>query len=230
MSIQTMFSNDFGETLLRFFVCLFVNWLIVHFLYFKKGKRRDFYFTFMIISVAIFFLVYLMMGMDRGKATMGVGLGLFGIFSIMRYRTDSMPVREMTYLFVVICLSVVHAMADSLGVDYQGVMIGTPLPELVVIDVIVLAVIFLFERMVKVNASKLIQYDRIELIKPERRQELIDDLTQRTGLKVLNVEIGAIDFLRDMAMLRVYYESGAHKRDKEIDNMMKIKNSDYAKI
>jgi len=183
MSIQTMFSNDFGETLLRFFVCLFVNWLIVHFLYFKKGKRRDFYFTFMIISVAIFFLVYLMMGMDRGKATMGVGLGLFGIFSIMRYRTDSMPVREMTYLFVVICLSVVHAMADSLGVDYQGVMIGTPLPELVVIDVIVLAVIFLFERMVKVDASKLIQYDRIELIKPERRQELIDDLTQRTGLK-----------------------------------------------
>ena len=95
---------------------------------------------------------------------------------------------------------------------------------------IVLAVIFLFERMVKVDASKLIQYDRIELIKPERRQELIDDLTQRTGLKVLNVEIGAIDFLRDMAMLRVYYESGAHKRDKEIDNMMKIKNSDYAKI
>lgn len=161
---------------------------------------------------------------------MGVGLGLFGIFSIMRYRTDSMPVREMTYLFVVICLSVVHAMADSLGVDYQGVMIGTPLPELVVIDVIVLAVIFLFERMVKVDASKLIQYDRIELIKPERRQELIDDLTQRTGLKVLNVEIGAIDFLQDMAMLRVYYESGAHKRDKEIDNMMKIKNSDYAKI
>ena len=118
--MQDIFSNGFGDTLLRFAICILVNWAIVHFLYFKKSKRQDFYFTFMVISVAIYFLVYLMMGMDRGKATMGVGLGLFGIFSIMRYRTDSMPVREMTYLFVVICLSVVHAMADSLGIDVNG--------------------------------------------------------------------------------------------------------------
>ena len=105
--MQVFFSNDFVETLIRFMLCLVVNWGIVNFLYFKKSRRRDFYFTFMIISVVIYFLVYLMMGMERGKATMGVGLGLFGIFSIMRYRTDSMPVREMTYLFVVVCLSVV---------------------------------------------------------------------------------------------------------------------------
>ena len=111
--LNELFSPDFGDTLLRFALCYLVTWIIVNFLYFKKAKRRDFFFTFMIISVAIFFLVYLMMGMDRGKATMGVGLGLFGIFSIMRYRTDAMPVREMTYLFVVVCLSVVHAMADS---------------------------------------------------------------------------------------------------------------------
>ena len=84
MDLQNLFSADFGETLMRFVLCLEVNWGIVNFLYYKKSKRRDFYFTFMIISVAIYFLVYLMMGMDRGKATMGVGLGLFGIFSIMR--------------------------------------------------------------------------------------------------------------------------------------------------
>ena len=115
--MQELFSSGFGDALLRFAICLFVNWVIVHFLYFKKGKRRDFYFTFIIISVAIYFLVYLMMGMDRGKATMGVGLGLFDIFSIMRYRTDTMPVREMTYLFVVVCLSVVHSMATALSDD-----------------------------------------------------------------------------------------------------------------
>ena len=80
------------------------------------------------------------------------------------------------------------------------------------------------------DASKLVQYDRIELIKPERREELIEDLRQRTGLKVLNVEVGAIDFLHDMAMLRVYYESTSHKRDKNLDNMLKIKNSDYEKV
>ena len=224
--MQELFSSGFGDALLRFAICLFVNWVIVHFLYFKKGKRRDFYFTFMIISVAIYFLVYLMMGMDRGKATMGVGLGLFGIFSIMRYRTDTMPVREMTYLFVVVCLSVVHSMATALSDD--GV--GTPIPELIVIDLITIVVIILFERHLKMDASKLVQYDRIELIKPERRQELIADLSERTGLKVLNVEVGAIDFLRDMVMLRVYYESGAHKRDKNLDNMLKMKVSDYEKI
>jgi hypothetical protein len=227
--MQELFSAGFGDTILRFFICIFVNWIIVHYLYFKKGKRRDFYFTFMMISVAIFFLVYLMMGMDRGKATMGVGLGLFGIFSIMRYRTDSMPVREMTYLFVVICLSVIHAMADSIGADATGQTTGTPLGELIVIDFFVTAAIITFEGTLKVDASKLIQYDRIELIKPERRQELVADLRERTGLDVLNVEIGAIDFLRDMAMLRVYYKSRSSK-DKELDNMIKIKNSEYANI
>ena len=110
--MEQLFTTEFLNTLLRFFICIAVNWVIVDRLYYRKAHRRDFYFTFMLISVAIFFLVYFMMGMDRGKATMGVGLGLFGIFSIMRYRTDTMPVREMTYLFIIVCLSVVHAMIN----------------------------------------------------------------------------------------------------------------------
>ncbi len=227
MLFQEFFSADFGDTILRLLLCVLVNWFIVHFLYFKKAKRRDFYFTFMVISVVLFFLVYLMMGMDRGKATMGVGLGLFGIFSIMRYRTDTMPVREMTYLFVVICLSVVHAMADSIGVDSKGKIIGTPLVELLMIDLIVIAAIIIFEHSLKIQASRLVQYDRIELIKPECREELIADLEQRLGQKVLAVRVGAIDFLRDMAVLRVYYEGNDSG---DVKNMLKIKNSDYANI
>ena len=212
---------------MRFALCYLVNWIIVNFLYFRKAKRRDFFFTFMIISVAIFFLVYLMMGMDRGKATMGVGLGLFGIFSIMRYRTDAMPVREMTYLFVVVCLSVVHAMADTLGVNAAGVMIGTPLLELLVIDVIVILSIVIFEHSLKVQASKLVQYDRIDLIKPERREELKADLEARLGLKVVSVRVGAVDFLRDMTVLRVYYEGNDSG---DVKNMLKLRNSDYASV
>ena len=227
INFNELFSPDFGETLLRFALCYVVNWIIVNFLYFKKAKRRDFFFTFMIISVAIFFLVYLMMGMDRGKATMGVGLGLFGIFSIMRYRTDAMPVREMTYLFVVVCLSVVHAMADTLGVNAAGVMVGTPVVELLVIDVIVIVSIVIFERSLKVQASKLVQYDRIDLIKPERREELKADLEARLGLKVVSVRVGAVDFLRDMTVLRVYYEGNDSG---DVKNMLKIKNSDYASV
>ena len=226
-NLKEFFSPDFGDTLLRFVLCFFVNWIIVQFLYFRKAKRRDFFFTFMIISVAIFFLVYLMMGMDRGKATMGVGLGLFGIFSIMRYRTDAMPVREMTYLFVVVCLSVVHAMADALGVDAAGVLVGTPFLELLVIDLIVIVAIVIFEHSLKVQASKLVQYDRIDLIKPERREELIADLEERLGVKVLHVRVGAVDFLRDMTVLRVYYEGNDSG---DVKNMLKIKNSDYASV
>ena len=225
--LQDLYSVGFGDTLLRFLLCMLVNWGIVHFLYFKKAKRRDFYFTFVIISVAIFFLVYLMMGMDRGKATMGVGLGLFGIFSIMRYRTDSMPVREMTYLFVVVCLSVVHAMADQIGIDDRGKILGTSLLELATIDVIVIVCIVIFEQFLKVETSKLVQYDRIELVKESRRKELIADLEERLEIKVTGVKVGAVDFLRDMAMLRVYYEGDG---DKEIDNKIKIKNSDYANV
>lgn len=225
--MQELFSTGFADTLLRFAICILVNWGIVHFLYFKKSQRRDFYFTFVIISVAIFFLVYLMMGMDRGKATMGVGLGLFGIFSIMRYRTDSMPVREMTYLFVVVCLSVVHAMADMVGVDANGKIVGTPIAELVVIDIIVILAIIIFEKMLKMETTKLVQYDRIELIKPEKRDELIADLEQRLGIKVLDVKVGAVDFLRDMAMLRVSYEGESAG---EVDQKIKIKNSEYANV
>lgn len=205
-----IFSTAFGDTLVRFFICLFVNWFIVHFLYFKKGKRRDFYFTFVIISVAIYFLVYLMMGMDRGKATMGVGLGLFGIFSIMRYRTDSMPVREMTYLFVLISLSVVNALGSTLS-----------LAELLTTNLIVVAAIWLCERFLRMQPVKLVQYDRIELIAPDRYADLKADLEQRLGLQVKKVEVGAVDFLRDTAMLKIYYV-GDDKHSNGVDTMLKM--------
>ena len=227
--MQDLFSTGFFDTLLRFVLCFLVNWFIVKFLYYKKSKRRDFFFTFIIISVAIFFLVYLMMGMDRGKATMGVGLGLFGIFSIMRYRTDAMPVREMTYLFVVVCLSVVHAMAESMGIDSKGKEVGTPITELLTIDAIVIASIIMFERTLKVEPSKLVQYDRIELVKPERYKELVADIEERLGLKVIKIEVGAVDFLRDMAMLRVHYKANG-VADRELNGKIKLKDADYAHV
>ena len=174
--------TEFIHTLIRFVLCFVFNGIIVNQLYYKKSKRRDFYFTFMVMSVAIFFLVYFMMGVERGKATMGVGLGLFGIFSIMRYRTDAMPVREMTYLFVIICMSVVHAMADSYV-------------ELAIVDVVTFCTILLCEMNLKVMQTKLIQYDRIELIKPEKRAELKADLEARTGLKIIKIDVGGVDFL-----------------------------------
>ena len=209
--MNTLFSAEFLNTLVRFLICVVVNWFIIDRLYYRKSHRRDFYFTFMLMSVAIFFLVYFMMGIDRGKATMGVGLGLFGIFSIMRYRTDAMPVREMTYLFIIICLSVVHAMAEEYA-------------ELALVDVITVLAIWLCELNLKVQQTKLIQYDRLELIKPERREELIADLEARTGLKIVKVYVGGVDFLKDTAVLRVTYEGDGGG---DVDSLYQVRKSQW---
>lgn len=212
--METLFSAEFSGTLLRFITCMIVNWGIIHFFYYRKSHRSDFYFTFMLMTVAIFFLVYFMMGMERGKATMGVGLGLFGIFSIMRYRTDTMPVREMTYLFLIVCLSVVNAMAEDYG-------------ELLVVNALIVMAIALCEMRFKVHASKLIQYDRIELTKPEKREELIADLEARTGLKVIKVDVGGVDFLKDTVVLRVTYDS---QETSEVDNQFRVRKSQWREL
>ena len=220
----SFFSGDFGFALLRFLVCIVVNWVIMDRLSYKKARRRDFYFTFMLISVAIFFLVYFMMGMDRGKATMGVGLGLFGIFSIMRYRTDTMPVREMTYLFIIVCLSVVHAMVD---IESTPDVLGDFL-RLFIIDVITVIAIFVCESHLKIMNTKLIQYDRPELCKPENKEKLIADLEERTGLKIKKVEVGGIDFLKDSVVLRVTYDGNG--KANEVDGQYTVRKSQWRNV
>ena len=224
--IFNFFVSDFGYALLRFALCMLVNWVIIDRLYYKKSRRRDFYFTFMLMSVAIFFLVFFMMGMDRGKATMGVGLGLFGIFSIMRYRTDTMPVREMTYLFIIICLSVVHAMFDA--ESEWGITILLDLLKLAIIDAIAMSFIVMCERSLKILNTKLIQYDRPELCKPENKEKLIADLEERTGLKIRKVEVGGFDFLKDTVVLRVTYD-GSGKAN-EVDGQFKVRKSQWRNV
>ena len=206
-----MISQPFFQMLIRFFITVVVSWIIIDRLYYRKSKRRDYYFTFMLISIAIFFLVFFMIFVledMKGKAGIGLGIGLFGIFSIIRYRTDTMPVREMTYLFIIISLAVVNALASTM-----------PLFELILTNLIVVVAIIVCEWRLKTENVKLIQYDKIELITPDKREELIADLKKRTGLDITKVEVGAIDMLRDMTMLRVYYrsnESGSNSVDKTL--------------
>ena len=213
-------SEPFVAMLIRLFVCIVVNIVIVDRLYYKKSRRRDFYFTFMLISLAIFFLVFFMIFVledMKAKTSIGIGIGLFGIFSIMRYRTDAMPVREMTYLFVIISLSVVNAIAASVSIV-----------ELLVTNIIVVDAIWLCEHRLKLEPSKLVQYDRLELIKPDRSEDLKADLEMRLGLKVRKVEVGAIDMLRDMAVLRVYYD--ANTVSNTVDEKMKLNRADLVEV
>ena len=207
-------SEQYLMMIVRLLISIFFTWLIIDRLYYAKSHRRDFRFTFMLIPVAIFLIVFFMIFVledMKGKTSMGVGIGLFGIFSIMRYRTDTMPVREMTYLFITIALAVVNA-----------VSVDVPFAEVILTNVLVAAAVWVGEKQLKSNTTKLVQYDRIELIVPERRQELIDDLQARLGLNVTNVEIGAVDFLKDMAMLRITYDGTLPE---EIDRLLKFKQA-----
>jgi uncharacterized membrane protein len=200
--------------IIRLIISIFFTWLIIDRLYYAKSHRRDFRFTFMLIPVAIFLIVFFMIFVledMKGKTSMGVGIGLFGIFSIMRYRTDTMPVREMTYLFITIALAVVNA-----------VSVDIPFAEVILTNLLVAAAVWAGEKQLKSNTTKLVQYDRIELITHERRQELIDDLQARLGLNITNVEVGAVDFLKDMAMLKITYDGLSSQ---EVDHLLKFKNA-----
>lgn len=207
-------SPSFAQMLVRLFISLVVTWFIVFRLYYKKSKNREFCFTFMLISIAIFFIVFFMVFVledMKGKTSMGIGIGLFGIFSIMRYRTDAMPVREMTYLFIIIALALVNAIAE-----------GVPMLELILTNVIVVVAVWSFELSLKTKPTKYVQYDRMELIVPERRDELKADLEKRLGVKVIKLEVGSVDFIRDMAIIRIVYEGLETPANKKL----KLKNSE----
>lgn len=208
--------------MVRFVICIAFNWFIIDRLYYRKSQRRDFYFTFLLTSIAIFFLVFFMIfGLDKlgGKTSMGIGIGLFGIFSIMRYRTDAMPVREMTYLFTIISLSVVNAIASS-----------ATLLEIILTDIIVTFAMWTSERYLKIQHTKLIQYDRMELIAPERREELIADLEKRLGVKIYSVAVGSIDMLRDMAILKITYDDAGMTSSDTVDGMLKLRRVNLTEV
>lgn len=202
-------SGGYIELLVRFAFNMIVVLSVIHFFYYPKSKRVDYYFTFTLISVSIFLMIFLLGGV---KLKVGFALGLFAIFGIIRYRTESMPVREMTYLFVIIAISVINALAVEVG-----------LLELACTNLLFVISVMLCERLHhgKHVSTKLVLYDRVELISPEHRAELIEDLKKRTGMDVVRVEVGHIDFLRDTAMLRVHYVSNDNQHN-SVDKLLKF--------
>lgn len=203
----------FAQLLLRFFINTIVVWAIIRLFYYPKSRRRDFCFTFMLISISIFLMVYLLASV---KLKVGFALGLFAIFGIIRYRTESMPVREMTYLFVIIALSVINSLA-----------IDVSLAELAATNALFVLSVWVCEsnKWLRHVSCKLIQYDRIDLIVPERRDELLNDLRARTGLAITKVEVGSIDFLRDSALLKVYYDAGTAEAN-TVDTVTRLPRED----
>lgn len=186
--------DDFLELLLRFTFNLIFTLLLVRGLYYSVARRKDFLFTFILISTTVFLLCFML---GSVKIQLGFALGLFAIFGIIRYRTVQLPIKEMTYLFIVIGVSVINALANK-KISYA---------ELLFTNLAIVAVTYLLEKvlLLRHESHKLIRYDNIELIKPEKAQELKDDLEERTGLVINRIEIGDVDFLTDSARIQIYY-------------------------
>jgi len=186
--------DDIVNFTLGFLLNFVVALIIVRFIYYPRTKDKRFVFTFLAFNMIIYFVLSLMVSIQLG---IGVGFGLFAIFSVLRYRTDPMPIREMTYLFIILALPVMN----STG------MLESSWPQLMLANSMVILVLWLLENEwgFRYEVSKHITYEKIELVPPTRRAEMIADLEARTGLKVKKVNVGKIDFLRDTAELQVFF-------------------------
>ena len=210
MLLQATFNSDIAEEfwqadftapsfvllISRFAFNLLITWIIIQFFYYKKSQRRDYYNTFLLFSVTIFLLIYLL---NDVSMQIGFAFGLFAIFGMIRYRTETVAIREMTYLFVIIGISVINGLVE--------VIKYIQLFEMVFTNLIFICIIWILEsnKLLKHKATKLILYEKIQLIMPEREAELIADLKKRTGLDIVSVQVGHIDFLRDVAFVKVSY-------------------------
>ena len=187
-------SKDFFKLIVKAAFNLAMILVIVRYIYYPITKNKDYLFTYLLISLTVFLLCILL---DSVKIELAFALGLFAIFGIIRYRTDPIPIKEMTYLFLVIGVSVINALANK-KISYS---------ELVFANFMIIAVTFGLERiwLLRHETRKNVIYERIDLIGPEKKDELIKDLKDRTGIDVVRVEIRRIDFLKDIAYLRIFY-------------------------
>jgi len=186
--------SDLTTFLLGFLVNFVVGLIIVRFIYYPRTKDKRFVFTYLTFSTVIYFVVSLMANITIG---IGVGFGLFAIFRIVRYRTEPIPVRDMTYLFVLMSLPVMNSSG----------MLQTAWPQLLIANTVIILVLWLLEKEwgFEYQLPRHVVYEKIELIQPSRQAEMVADLEARTGRKVERVEVGKIDFLKDTADLRVYF-------------------------
>jgi hypothetical protein len=174
---------------------LVIALLIVRFVYYPVTQDKNYVFTFLAFNTIIYFVLGLFTSVDL---SVGVGFGLFAIFSVLRYRTDEMPIREMTYLFIIIALPVMNSILMSNG----------QLMKLLMTNGMIVALLYVLEKEwgFHFEVSKKITYEKIDLITPANRDYLLADLRQRTGLLVKRAEVGRLDFLRDTAEIRIYYD------------------------
>ncbi len=194
LGIKIINAEDFFELTVRLLFNFAVIFFVVHFIYAKRSRRKDFYFSFLSVGMVVFLLSFLL---NSVKLELGFALGLFAIFGIIRYRTDAIPIKEMTYLFVIIGISVINALANK-KVSYA---------ELLFTNMVIAGGLWLLEKrlMLRQERAMTLIYEKIENIHSMKKQELMSDLKERTGLEIKRYEINTIDFLKDTAEITLYF-------------------------
>lgn len=197
--------QHFISLVIRFLINLAVVSIIARYFYYPRSHRRDYMFIFILMAMSIFMLVTLMEG---DAMNLGAAMGLFAIFGIMRFRTEAVPIREMTYLFMLIALSVVNALARAEYHPKADYWDGVGIVTILFVNLVFILMAWLFEssRLVSSNCSRYIIYDNVDLLAPNKREELKADLEKRTGLKILRLEVGIINYLKDSCLIRIYYD------------------------
>ncbi len=190
--------NSSIELLMGFGLNLIIVIIIVRFIYYPRQRDKNYVFTFFAFNTVIFFVIGLL---TDSNISIGVGFGLFGIFSILRYRTDPMPIREMTYLFTLIALPVLNSL----------LLKSAAYGEFAVVNLATVALLLVLERGwgFRYEVRKTIIYERIDLVRPANWPQLLDDLRERTGLPIKRVEVGRLNYLRDTAQISIYYDVDA---------------------
>ena len=188
------FDDDFYKLLIRFAINILFLTVIIRCLYYPKSQRKDYLFTYCLIGTITFFLCFALAKLKIGT---GMGLGLFAIFGIIRYRTDAIEIKEMTYLFLVIGLSVINSLASK----------KISIIEIGAINTFAVLITFLLEFvfLLKHETRKSITYEKIDLIVPDKYEEMKADMELRTGLQINRFEVGKIDFLNDTAQVKIFF-------------------------
>lgn len=186
--------SDFIDLICRYGFNVIITFVVVRGIYYPIHRNKEFLFTYFLFNSIIFMILY---AMTNVKMEAGIGFGLFAVFSILRYRTEDIPIKEMVYLFIIIAIALINALASK----------KVSIAETVFANVVIVGMIYMLENLwlMRKESSKVISYEKIENIKPENYQQLLQDLRERTGLDIHRAEIKTIDFLRDVTLMKIFF-------------------------
>lgn len=193
--IPLLDSEDFLKLFFKFSINLVFLFATIRFIFYRNNRDKDYLFTFFMFNLMTFFICVLL---RKVPMEMGFAMGLFAVFGILRYRTEALPIKEMTYLFIVIGLAMINALANK----------SISMTELLFTNFVIVGTTLGIETIWFNNheRSKVLVYEKIEMIKPENNEALLADLRERTGLDIFKFSIGKIDFLKDVAEIKIYYK------------------------